>query len=196
VEIPLLPCSTAPIVAGWRVFCICLMTVTHDLILYNCCWPSPAQSFSDPSPARLTTMFYCLRFETPPTWKTRSPYLYPPGAGWPSYTTRHWIPFPSPLATRRATVELFEPAFTRVRTDFLYNADTDHIQNTTSSSSSVVAFVYILMRSRESGVVETFTEPLSSNGHLLRFCYSGFQQTCHNTLSEAQDVDFYYILLC
>jgi hypothetical protein len=23
----------------------------------------------------------------------RSPYLYPPGAGWPSYTPRHWVPF-------------------------------------------------------------------------------------------------------
>jgi hypothetical protein len=25
---------------------------------------------------------YCLRFETPPTWRARSPYLYPPGTGW------------------------------------------------------------------------------------------------------------------
>jgi hypothetical protein len=24
--------------------------------------------------------------ETPPTWRARSPYLYPPGTGWPSYT--------------------------------------------------------------------------------------------------------------
>jgi hypothetical protein len=29
------------------------------------------------------TIFYCLKFETPPTWRTRSPYLYPPGTGWP-----------------------------------------------------------------------------------------------------------------
>jgi hypothetical protein len=27
------------------------------------------------------TTFYCLRFETPPTWRTRSLYLYPPGTG-------------------------------------------------------------------------------------------------------------------
>jgi hypothetical protein len=26
-------------------------------------------------------IFYCLRFETPPTWRTRSLYLYPPGTG-------------------------------------------------------------------------------------------------------------------
>jgi hypothetical protein len=39
----------------WRedgsVFCIC-------------CWPSPAQSFSGPSPLDLATTFYCLSFET------------------------------------------------------------------------------------------------------------------------------------
>jgi hypothetical protein len=39
----------------WRedgsVFCIC-------------CWPLPVQSFSDPSPLGLATIFYCLRFET------------------------------------------------------------------------------------------------------------------------------------
>jgi hypothetical protein len=33
-------------------------------VVYNCCWPSPAQSFSSPSPTGLATMFYCLRFET------------------------------------------------------------------------------------------------------------------------------------
>jgi hypothetical protein len=64
-------------------------------VVYNCCWPSPAQSFSSPSPAT----FYCLRFETPPTWRTRSPYLYPPGTGWPSYTPRHRVHFSSPPTT-------------------------------------------------------------------------------------------------
>jgi hypothetical protein len=43
------------------------------------------------STAGLLIIFYCLRFETPPTWRTRSPYLNPPGTGWPSYTTRHWV---------------------------------------------------------------------------------------------------------
>jgi hypothetical protein len=33
------------------VFCICY-------------WPSPAQSFSGPSPVGLATIFYCLTFET------------------------------------------------------------------------------------------------------------------------------------
>jgi hypothetical protein len=56
---------------------------------------------------------YCLRFETSPTWRARSPYLYPRGKGWPSYTPRHWVPFSSPPTTRGATVEVFEPASTR-----------------------------------------------------------------------------------
>jgi hypothetical protein len=29
---------------------------------------------------------HILRFETPPTCRARSPYLYPPGTGWPSFT--------------------------------------------------------------------------------------------------------------
>jgi hypothetical protein len=52
---------------------------------------SPAQSFSGPSPAGLMTTFYSLRFETPPTWRTRSLYFYPPGTGWPGYISRHWV---------------------------------------------------------------------------------------------------------
>jgi hypothetical protein len=47
-------------------------------VVYNFCCSSPAQLFSDPGPARLMTIFYCLRIETPPTWRARSPYLYPP----------------------------------------------------------------------------------------------------------------------
>jgi hypothetical protein len=30
--------------------------------------------------------FYCLRFETLPTWRARSQYLYHPGTVWPGYT--------------------------------------------------------------------------------------------------------------
>jgi hypothetical protein len=62
-------------------------------VVCSCCWSSPAHSFSGPSPAGLTTTFYCLRFETPPTWRARSPYLHPPGTGWPGYTPRHWVFF-------------------------------------------------------------------------------------------------------
>jgi hypothetical protein len=83
-------------------------------LVYNCCWPSPAQLFSGPGPPGLTTIFYCLRFETPETWKARYLYLYPLGTGWPSYIPRHWVPFSSPPTTRRATVEVFDSASTRM----------------------------------------------------------------------------------
>jgi hypothetical protein len=70
-------------------------------VVYNCCWISPAQSSSSPIPTRLMTIFYCLRFETPPPWRARSPYLYPSGKGCLSYTPRHWVPFSSPHTNHR-----------------------------------------------------------------------------------------------
>jgi hypothetical protein len=63
---------------------------------YNCCWASPAQSFLGLIPVGLVTIFCCLRFENPPTGWTWSPFLYPPGTGWPSYTSRHRLSFSSP----------------------------------------------------------------------------------------------------
>jgi hypothetical protein len=33
-------------------------------VVYNSCWPSPAKSFSGPSPVGLVAIFYCFRFET------------------------------------------------------------------------------------------------------------------------------------
>jgi hypothetical protein len=62
---------------------------------------------------KYATIFYSLSIENSPTWRTRSPHLYPPGTGWPSYTPRHRVPFSSPPTTRRAGVEVFEPASTR-----------------------------------------------------------------------------------
>jgi hypothetical protein len=82
-------------------------------VVYNCCWPSPAQSFSGRNPAGLMNPFYCLRFETPPAWKASSPYLYPPRTGWPGYIRRHWVPFSPPPTARRATVKVFNLASTR-----------------------------------------------------------------------------------
>jgi hypothetical protein len=37
--------------------------------------------------------YFTVSSETSPTWRARSPYLYPPGTGWPSYTPGHWVPF-------------------------------------------------------------------------------------------------------
>jgi hypothetical protein len=74
-------------------------------VIYNCCWFSPAQAFSGQSPMGPMTTFYYLKFETPPTWMARSPYLYSPGLEWPGNTPRHWVSISSPMI-RRATVEV------------------------------------------------------------------------------------------
>jgi hypothetical protein len=59
-------------------------------------------------------IFYCLSSRLPPNLRVRSPYLYPPGTGCPSYIPRHWDRFSSPLTTTRwATVEVLETASTR-----------------------------------------------------------------------------------
>jgi hypothetical protein len=47
-----------------------------------------------------------------PTRRARSPYLCPSGTGWSGYTPRHWVPISSPT-TRKATVEVLDPASTR-----------------------------------------------------------------------------------
>jgi hypothetical protein len=81
-------------------FCYC-RTVAGLLIwegmsvVHNCCWLSPFHSFSVVSPAELMLVFYCLRFQTPRTSMTKSPYLYPPRTVWPSLLTlgpRYLVP--------------------------------------------------------------------------------------------------------
>jgi hypothetical protein len=37
--------------------------------------------------------YFTVSSETPPTWRARFPYLYPPRTGWPSYTPGHWVLF-------------------------------------------------------------------------------------------------------
>jgi hypothetical protein len=96
------------------------------------------------------TIFYCLRFETPPTWRARSPYLYPPGTGWPSYTLRYWVPFSSSPTTRRGylippphgQIERYEYRISLLTTlsscSSIYSLGMDRIENTSPDSFSVV----------------------------------------------------------
>jgi hypothetical protein len=42
---------------------------------------------------RTHRLYFTVSYEIPPTWRARSPYLYPPGTGCPSYTLGHWVPF-------------------------------------------------------------------------------------------------------
>jgi hypothetical protein len=58
--------------------CICCAAVIEFYRAGKLLLVSSAQLFLVPSPARLMTIFYCFRFETPPTLRTRSLYLYAP----------------------------------------------------------------------------------------------------------------------
>jgi hypothetical protein len=109
---------------------------------------------------------YCLRFETPPTWRARSPYLYPPGTGGRSYTPRHWDPFSSHPMNRRATVEVFEP--TSTRGELLSDAMTFPVgpcyialhrlhKSTTSNSSSIDLCAFVTMGACSSCCGNMFT---------------------------------------
>jgi hypothetical protein len=65
------------------------------------CWASLVESFSGMSTALLIAIFHSLRFEIPPTWRAKPPYLYPLGTRWPSYSSR------------RATMKVLEPTSKR-----------------------------------------------------------------------------------
>jgi hypothetical protein len=107
---------------------------------------------------------YCLRFKDPPTWRAMSSYLYPPGTGRSSYTPRHWVPFSSPPTTRRATVEVFEPASTRVPLlSFHYILSTIRHGSHRKHSTQQFFCCYVRFRCRES----VSTEPLSGTCHLF-----------------------------
>jgi hypothetical protein len=123
---------------------------------------------------RQRSHFYCLRLETPPTWRARYPYLYSPGTRWPSYTPRHWVPFSSPPTIRRATIEIFDPASTRDSTTLdycfllfkrpslsLYNPSA---RNPRKTPSSVVKGVCLQFRCLAIGVL------LLSRARMLREC--------------------------
>jgi hypothetical protein len=80
---------------------------------YNCIWAFPEQSILEFKSTELKP-YFTVSFTTPPTWRARFSYLYPPGTMWSSRTLGQWVPFSSPLMARRATVEVFQPASTRV----------------------------------------------------------------------------------
>jgi hypothetical protein len=50
-------CQTAAVLLTWGI-----LWQEDGSVFYNCCWPSPEQSFLSPSPVGLVTILYCLRF--------------------------------------------------------------------------------------------------------------------------------------
>jgi hypothetical protein len=94
------PCVTCSLTRGWVCRLELLLDIAREIIL-------GAESRGTHN------VFYRLTFETVPTWRARSPYLYPPGTEWSSYAPRHLVRFSSPHTTSRNTVEVFEPASTQ-----------------------------------------------------------------------------------
>jgi hypothetical protein len=70
------------------------------------------------------------------------PYLYPPGTGWSGYTPRHRLPVSSPPTTRRATVEVFEPASTRA---LLSSLCLELTENTAFKNSRIVLCLFVFV---------------------------------------------------
>jgi hypothetical protein len=77
-------------------------------VVYNCWWASIAQSFSGNNPVGLLTIFYCLRFEAPPTWRARSPYLHPQEQGGPIISPWNgFVTTPSLPTTNTSTLSYY-----------------------------------------------------------------------------------------
>jgi hypothetical protein len=98
---------------GLQSLCNILSDMRMGLSFTIAAGPRQRSKFLGPSLAGLVTIFYCLRFETPPNWRSMSPYFYPPRTGWLGCTPIYWVPFSSPPTIPRVKAEVFEPASTR-----------------------------------------------------------------------------------
>jgi hypothetical protein len=118
---------------------------------YNCCWFSPAHSFSGQSPVGPMTIFLLAQIRDTPNLKGQVPLFIPPGTGWPGYTRRRWVPFSSPPTTRRGYGKGIRPCLQQ--------------------------FFYCFVCIPCSGNV--FTGPLPKKFRLFQLNYSYFEASCH-----------------
>jgi hypothetical protein len=93
-------------------------SLTKGRICNSQCNHSTVRIAQNPKP------YFTVSSETPPTWRARFPYLYPPGTGRTSYTPGHWaqsqshvttdgqsisyVLVPSPLGIKEAPSEKFQ----------------------------------------------------------------------------------------
>jgi hypothetical protein len=122
------------------------------------------------------TKCYCLRFETPSTWRARSPCLYPQEQGDPVISSGTGFPYCRllRLAGSRWRYSTPPPHGLHYQTFpfFFYN----HFALTEQKTS--FPKIPLLFRIRCRG--NLLTEPLPSSGPLLWFHYSRLQASCHN----------------
>jgi hypothetical protein len=110
--------------------------------------------------------YFTVSFKTPQTWRARSPYLYPPGTGWPSYTAWYWAPFCRLLRLRWRDSNP-PPHGSSIHWTLMFDA--------TGKESHQLhqQFVCCSVCIRWSG--KMYTEPLSSSDRLFWLHCSGFR---------------------
>jgi hypothetical protein len=72
-------------------------------LLNNCFWTLPEQSLLGRSPTELTTIFYCLIWDYPNLESQVHVFISPKNRVAQLYLG-HWVPFLSPITTRRNTI--------------------------------------------------------------------------------------------
>jgi hypothetical protein len=139
--------------------------------------------------------FYCFRVETPPTWRTRSLYLYPPGTGWPSYTPRHWV---STLLTDSSHSWLLTLRF--LSKPSAYRRESTSLQGSLNISpipsyrlpsklfglprEQSISWPLPQKRLQRFVSAETrLAKPLTKDSRIFCFQYSGFQAARHSMFS-------------
>jgi hypothetical protein len=75
-------------------------------LLYNFFWALPEQSLLGRSPTELTAIVYSLIWDSP-NLEGQVPVFISPRNRMAQLYPQHWVPFLSPLTTRRAMVEVF-----------------------------------------------------------------------------------------
>jgi hypothetical protein len=139
-------------------------------VVYNCCWPSPKQSFSGPSPMGLVTIFYCLRIETSLFVASYDSQSYGGGIRTRLHTGYCRISestaFYNFTRTEYRTPNSRVPLFISVVTVFFQSVALDMGFQQFKQNHSNCAF----------------SKLLPSNGRLFLLDYSGFQPPRHNIL--------------
>jgi hypothetical protein len=93
------PYVTSSLTRGW-VCCLQLLLAFASAVILG-------------SESRGTHHILLSQIRDFPNLEGQVPIFISPGTEWPIYIPRHRVPFSSPPTTRRATVEVFEPASTR-----------------------------------------------------------------------------------
>jgi hypothetical protein len=130
-------CGAPSLTRGWVCHLQLLMVLASTVILRS-------------ESHRTQDYVYCFRFETPPTWGARSPYLYLPGTRWPNYTpiatqshittnsqSASWLWCQTPSG---AQDHIFVDCY-KDNWSLLYSPSMECTGNTSSHNSSIVVFL-------------------------------------------------------